>query len=229
MIDKAVSAPIVTIDGPSGSGKGTIAALLAKTLNWHLLDSGALYRLTALAANNHGVDLADEAAVSIVASKLDVQFQPSDSGLAVILEGQSVGPTLRTEEVGAMASQVAAMPKVREALLQRQRDFAGTPGLVCDGRDMGTVVFPDADAKFFLTASAEERAKRRMEQLQAKGIDGSFDRLLADIKARDERDTNRTIAPLKPATDAVLIDSSHLGIEKVFARVMETLVQRDLV
>ncbi|WP_263079633.1 (d)CMP kinase [Endozoicomonas sp. Mp262] len=229
MSSEVVSAPIVTIDGPSGSGKGTIAALLAKTLGWQLLDSGALYRLTALSASNHGIDLDDESAVALVAAQLDVQFQPGSDSLVIILEGESVGVHLRTEEVGAMASKVAVMPKVRAALLQRQRDFATLPGLICDGRDMGTVVFPNASAKFFLTASAEERARRRMEQLQAKGIDGSFDRLLADIKARDERDTNRSVAPLKPADEAIVIDSSQIGIQEVFDRVMTELRQRGLV
>ncbi len=229
MSSEVVSAPIVTIDGPSGSGKGTIAALLAKTLGWQLLDSGALYRLTALSASNHGIDLDNESAVALVAAQLDVQFQPGSDSLVIILEGESVGVHLRTEEVGAMASKVAVMPKVRAALLQRQRDFATLPGLICDGRDMGTVVFPNASAKFFLTASAEERARRRMEQLQAKGIDGSFDRLLADIKARDERDTNRSVAPLKPADEAIVIDSSQIGIQEVFDSVMAELRQRGLV
>ena len=223
-----MSLPIVTIDGPSGSGKGTIAAMLAKHLGWHLLDSGALYRLTALCAIKHRVDLDDEASVAALAATLDVQFVPSANApeLATVLEGEPVGVELRTEAMGANASKVAALPAVREALLQRQRDFAAAPGLIADGRDMGTVVFPDAPVKCFLTASAEERAKRRMVQLQAKGIDGSFAGLLADIKARDARDTNRAVAPLKPADDAIVIDSSSLGISDVFNTVVGQIEQK---
>ena len=221
---------VVTIDGPSGSGKGTIAALLARELNWGLLDSGALYRLTALAAMNHGVDFADETSLEVLAGHLDVQFLPAveGAGLAIILEGEQVGASLRTEEVGAMASKVAALPGVRKALLQRQRDFAEKPGLIADGRDMGTVVFPQAPLKVFLTASAEERAKRRFQQLQEKGIDANFDRLLTDIKARDERDSNRAVAPLKPAEDAVVLDSTRMSIQEVFNKVLTEMQSRGL-
>lgn len=211
---------VVTIDGPSGSGKGTIAALLARELGWALLDSGALYRVTALAATNQGVDFADAEALAVVASNLDVQFVPSEDGLVIVLAGERVSNSLRTEEVGALASTVAALPAVRAALLQRQRDFARHPGLVADGRDMGTVVFPGATVKVFLTASAEERAKRRFEQLHQKGIDASFERLLADIQARDERDSQRAVAPLKPADDAVILDSTQMSIQEVLAAVM---------
>lgn len=228
MSKDGVSVPVITIDGPSGSGKGTLAALLAETLGWHLLDSGALYRLTALAAINQGLDLADEAALAQVAARLDVRFQPGADGLAIFLEGHPVGAELRTETMAAQASKVAVMAPVRAALLQRQRDFAQAPGLVCDGRDMGTVVFPEAQAKFFLTASAEERARRRMSQLQARGIGGNFDDLLADIKSRDERDSRRTLAPLRPAEEAVIIDSSQSSIQDVFARVMTELRRRGL-
>ena len=221
---------VITIDGPSGSGKGTIAALLARELNWGLLDSGALYRLTALAAMNHGVDFADEASLEVLAGHLDVQFLPAadGTGLTIILEGEKVGANLRTEEVGAMASKVAALPGVRKALLQRQRDFAEKPGLIADGRDMGTVVFPEAPLKVFLTASAEERAKRRFQQLQEKGIDANFDRLLTDIKARDERDSNRAVAPLKPADDAVVLDSTRMSIQEVFNKVLAEMQSRGL-
>ena len=220
MSESVTAAYVATIDGPSGSGKGTIAALLARELGWELLDSGALYRVTALAAMNQQVDFADADALALVAAGLDVQFLPAEDGLVILLAGERVGNSLRTEEVGAMASQVAALPAVRAALLQRQRDFARRPGLVADGRDMGTVVFPDAAVKVFLTASAEERAKRRFEQLHQKGINASFDRLLADIQARDERDSQRTVAPLKPADDAIILDSTQMTIQEVFTAVM---------
>ncbi len=230
MSNSQAAVTVVTIDGPSGSGKGTIAALLARELNWRLLDSGALYRLTGLAAINHGVDLADEPALEVLAGHLDVQFVPSadSDDLSIILEGEQVGATLRTEEVGAMASKVAKLPGVRRALMQRQRDFAEAPGLVADGRDMGTVVFPDAPVKVFLTASAEERAKRRFQQLQQKGIDANFDRLLADIIARDEQDSNRKIAPLKPAEDAVMLDSTRMSIEEVFNAILAEMEKKGL-
>ncbi len=223
--------PVVTIDGPSGSGKGTVAALLAKEFDWHLLDSGALYRLTALAAMNHGVDFTDEKSLEVLAGHLDVQFEPGDEGegLKIILEGERVGANLRTEEVGAKASQVAALPGVRQALLKRQQDFAEAPGLIADGRDMGTVVFPHAIVKVYLTASAEERAKRRQNQLQQKGIDASFDQLLADIIARDHRDMNRDVAPLKPADDAIVLDSTRLSIQEVFSRVVDVMRQNGLI
>lgn len=220
MSESVTAAYVATIDGPSGSGKGTIAALLARELGWELLDSGALYRVTALAAMNQQVDFADADALALVAAGLDVQFLPAEDGLVILLAGERVGNSLRTEEVGAMASQVAALPAVRAALLQRQRDFARRPGLVADGRDMGTVVFPEAAVKVFLTASAEERAKRRFEQLHQKGINASFDRLLADIQARDERDSQRAVAPLKPADDAIILDSTQMTIQEVFTAVM---------
>lgn len=230
MSDTQMPVTVVTIDGPSGSGKGTVAALLARELQWGLLDSGALYRLTALAAINHGVDFTDETSLEVLAGHLDVQFlpEPDGSGLTIILEGEQVGANLRTEEVGAMASKVAALPGVRKALLQRQRDFAEKPGLVADGRDMGTVVFPQAPLKVFLTASAEERANRRFNQLQEKGIDANFDRLLTDIKARDERDSNRAVAPLKPADDAVVLDSTRMSIQEVFNKVLAEMRIRGL-
>ncbi|KEQ17757.1 (d)CMP kinase [Endozoicomonas numazuensis] len=228
---RETNVPVVTIDGPSGSGKGTVAALLAKEFDWHLLDSGALYRLTALAAMNHDVDFSDEKSLEVLAGHLDVQFEPGGEGetLKIILEGERVGANLRTEEVGAKASQIAALPGVRKALLQRQQDFAEAPGLVADGRDMGTVVFPQANVKVYLTASAEERAKRRQNQLQQKGIDASFDQLLGDIIARDDRDMNRDVAPLKPADDAIVLDSTRLSIQEVFSRVVDVMRQNGLI
>ena len=185
-----VRAPVITIDGPSGSGKGTVAGRLAKHLGWCLLDSGALYRLLAFSARNHGVDLTNEEALKLLAAHLDVQFNvgTDDHGQRITLEGEDVTHAIRNEQIGNGASQVASLPAVRDALLQRQRAFQEPPGLVADGRDMGTVVFPDAPLKIFLTASAEERARRRYLQLKAKGDDVSLSSLLDEICARDERD-----------------------------------------
>ncbi|WP_417662482.1 (d)CMP kinase [Pseudomonas sp.] len=224
------AAPVITIDGPSGSGKGTIACLVAQKLGWGLLDSGALYRLLAFSARNHGVDITNEASVTMLAAHLDVQFiaNPGGKGQSIILEGEEVTNAIRNEQVGAGASQVAALPAVREALLQRQRAFQEFPGLVADGRDMGTVVFPDAPLKVFLTASAEERARRRYLQLKAKGDDVNLASLLDEIRERDERDTQRTVAPLKPATDAIQLDSTELSIEQVFERILSEVAIRDL-
>jgi len=223
-------APIVAIDGPSGSGKGTIAGLLAQKLGWNLLDSGALYRLLAFAARNHGVDLTNEEAMKVLAAHLDVQFLAGAQGQGqrIILEGEEVTDAIRNEGIGAGASQVASLPAVREALLQRQRAFQEMPGLVADGRDMGTVVFPDAPLKIFLTASAEERARRRYLQLKAKGDDVNLASLLDEIRARDERDTQRTVAPLKPAADAIQLDSTELSIEQVMERILSEVANRDL-
>nr|WP_298138197.1 (d)CMP kinase [uncultured Pseudomonas sp.] len=223
-------AAVITIDGPSGSGKGTIAGLLAKQLGWNLLDSGALYRLLAFAARNHGVDLTNEEALKLLAAHLDVQFIAAEAGQGqkIILEGEEVTDAIRNEYVGAGASQVASLPAVREALLQRQRAFREMPGLVADGRDMGTVVFPEAPLKVFLTASAEERAQRRYLQLKAKGDDVNLASLLEEIRARDERDTQRAVAPLKPAVDAIQLDSTELSIEQVMERVLSEVALRDL-
>ncbi|HCL77142.1 (d)CMP kinase [Stutzerimonas nitrititolerans] len=222
--------PVVTIDGPSGSGKGTVAALLAAKLGWKFLDSGALYRLLAFAARNHGVDLTNEEALKVLAAHLDVQFDTAESGqgMRIVLEGEDVTEAIRNEVVGAGASQIAALPAVREALLQRQKAFREAPGLVADGRDMGTVVFPDATLKIFLTASAEERARRRYLQLKAKGDDVNLASLLDEIRARDERDTQRAVAPLKPADDAIQLDSTALSIEQVLGQILSEVAERDL-
>ncbi|MDH0097164.1 (d)CMP kinase [Pseudomonas sp. GD04158] len=219
-----MNAPVITVDGPSGSGKGTLCALLAKQLGWNLLDSGALYRLLAFAAGNHGIDLTNEEALKQLAAHLDVQFIDK----RIVLEGEEVTDAIRNEQVGAGASMVASLPAVREALLQRQRAFQEQPGLVADGRDMGTVVFPDAPLKVFLTASAEERARRRYLQLKAKGDDVNLASLLDEIRARDERDTQRAVAPLKPAADAILLDSTELSIEQVLERILREVADRDL-
>ena len=218
-------APVITIDGPSGSGKGTVAGILAKRLGWNLLDSGALYRLLAFAAHNHGVDLTNEELLKTLAAHLDVQFIAATEGQLqrIILEGDEVSDVIRTESVGSGASQVAALPAVREALLQRQRAFQEAPGLVADGRDMGTVIFPDAGCKVFLTASAEERAERRYKQLKDKGVSVTLDGLLREILARDARDASRAVAPLRPADDAVRIDTTGLPIEGVVALVLDVV------
>ena len=213
--------PVITVDGPSGAGKGTISHMLADRLGWHFLDSGALYRVTGQACIIEGVSWDDQQAVAEIARHLDVGFTLSASGeMLVSYKGIDVSAAIRTEEGGRGASKVAAIAAVREALLARQRDFMQAPGLVADGRDMGTVVFRDAPLKFFLTASAEERAERRYKQLIAKGENVSLPRLLADIQERDERDSSRPIAPLVPAEDAIVIDSSATPITEVFERVL---------
>lgn len=211
--------PVLTIDGPSGSGKGTLAQRMAEKLGWHYLDSGAIYRVLALAALKHAIDLTDERALTVLAEKLNVQFLLAQGQLQVMLEDVDVSLLIRSEQAGNAASKVAALPAVRVALLQRQRDFRQAPGLVTDGRDMGTVVFPDAPFKVFLTASVEVRAQRRYKQLKEKGIGSNLSALVAEISERDERDTQRQVAPLRPAADAVILDSTQLGIEAVVEKV----------
>lgn len=217
----APGVPVIAIDGPSGSGKGTVSRILAERLGWHLLDSGALYRLTALAGAARGLAPEDEPGHAAVAAGLDVRFEVGVSGgERVLLDGRDVTRELRTEATGNMASVVAAMPAVRGALLGRQRAFAAAPGLVADGRDMGTVVFPAAPLKVFLTASAEERARRRHKQLKEKGLTANLAGLSQEILERDRRDSARSVAPLKPATDAVVIDSTGIPVADVVDRIL---------
>lgn len=216
---------IITVDGPSGSGKGTVCQLLAAKLGYHLLDSGALYRLTAVAVELAGVSIEDEAAVADLARELDVVFKVASAGQLVLLSGEDVSQEIRREEVGMQASRVAAMPLVRKALMQRQRAFSQAPGLVADGRDMGTVVFPSAEVKVFLTASSEERAKRRYLQLQGKGENPDMAVILADIVDRDMRDKNRSVSPLVAAADALQIDSSSMSIDSVLECILERVTE----
>ncbi|AYM86570.1 cytidylate kinase [Pseudoalteromonas agarivorans] len=222
---QALLMPVITVDGPSGSGKGTVCRLLADKLGWDVLDSGAIYRVLSLAALHHQIALDNEEALVPLAANLDVQFLVDSQTNAgkVILEGEDVTSTIRNEEVGAAASKVAALPRVREALLRRQRAFKTERGLIADGRDMGTVVFQDAPLKIYLTASAQERARRRYVELNERGLDVTLSGLLQDIQARDERDMNRTVAPLVPADDAIEIDTSELNAQQVFDKVI-TLV-----
>jgi cytidylate kinase len=214
--------PIITIDGPSGSGKGTIARRVADQLGWHLLDSGALYRLVAYAGGQRGIGPNDEAGFAAVAKDLDVRFGADLHGEEQIwLEGVEVSRSIRTEQAGEGASQVAAIPAVRAALVDRQQAFATPPGLVADGRDMGTVIFPCAGLKIFLTATADERAQRRYKQLKDKGLGANLAALSLEIAERDRRDASRPIAPLKPADDAIIVDSTSMSIDAVVARVLE--------
>ncbi|OOF66300.1 (d)CMP kinase [Rodentibacter sp. Ppn85] len=217
---------IITVDGPSGAGKGTLCYALAEKLGYALLDSGAIYRVTALAAMKSAVNLSDEFALAELARNLDIQFIPRDGEVNILLNGENVSHLLRTQETADAASKIAVFPQVREALLQLQRDFAKNNNLIADGRDMGTVVFPTAQVKLFLDASAEERAKRRYKQLQSKGISGNFAQILAEIKERDFRDRNREVAPLRPAEDALLLDSTTLSIDEVIAQAMAYIQQR---
>ena len=218
--------PVVTIDGPGGAGKGTLCMLLATKLGWHLLDSGAIYRVLAVAALKHQIALDDITSLAELAANLNVHFPIEDDQVLIVLDGVNVTDEIRTEITGNLASKVAAYPAVRAALLSRQQNFVQSPGLIADGRDMGTVVFPFAPLKIFLDASAEERAKRRQLQLQQKGINVNFDNLLQEIQERDFRDRNRPIAPLKPADDAVVIDSTNMSIDAVFNQVLALVNQR---
>lgn len=221
----SAAVPVVAIDGPSGSGKGTIAQALATELGWHFLDSGALYRILAYAAQRRGIDLDDAGRLAELGRNLPVEFSTNSS--KILLDDVDISTEIRTESAGNAASRVAAIPAVREALLARQRAFRRPPGLVADGRDMGTVVFPDAPLKLFLTASAEERARRRYNQLIGKGLSASLSTLAADIAERDRRDANRAVAPLRPADDAIVIDTTTLDIDATLTRVRD-LVRRHL-
>ena len=223
-----MSVPILTIDGPSGSGKGTIGRAVARHAGWHLLDSGALYRLVALAGRKHGLEQSDIRGHAGLAAAMDVRFAVEQEAERVVLDGREVTGEIRTEEAGQGASRVAAWPEVRAALLARQRAFAEPPGLVADGRDMGTVVFPEAALKIFLTASASERALRRYNQLKEKGSGASLSALSREIAERDARDSSRAVAPLVPASDAEVIDSTGLAVAEVVDRVIELGRRRTL-
>jgi len=215
-----MSIPVLTIDGPSGAGKGTISRALAKQLGWNYLDSGSIYRSLAIAALDAQADLEDESLMAQVASEMLLSFDCGEE-LIVRLDGVDITHRLPTETTGATASKIAAYPAVRAVLLQKQKDFCQMPGLVADGRDMGTVVFQEAEMKVFLTASAEERAKRRFKQLKEKGIDANIEQITKDIQERDRRDSERTTSPLKAAEDALYIDSSNLTIDEVIAKVLK--------
>ena len=208
--------PVITIDGPTASGKGPVAARVAERLGYHLLDSGALYRLTALSSMRAGVDLSDEHGVAKLAAQLPVRF----AGGEIFLDGEEVGELIRAEEVGNNASKIAALPSVRQALYALQLGFRKAPGLVADGRDMGTVIFPNARLKVFLTASVEARAERRYKQLIGKGFSANMDDLLADLQARDARDTQRSVAPLVPAEGAYVLDTSEMTVDEAVEQVL---------
>ena len=222
------SVPVICVDGPSGAGKGTLSQHLANAFSWHLLDSGALYRVVGYACRQANVSLDDETAVAQMARALNVDFQPGEKGVTVWLSDQDVTAAIRSEQGGLDASRVAALPRVRAALLLRQQELARTPGLIADGRDMGTVVFPDAPLKIFLTASAQARAERRLHQLQGMGESVSLPRLLAGIQERDARDEARAVSPLVPAGDAIVIDSTTLSADEVLKAVRELADGRNL-
>ncbi|MBI5448597.1 MAG: (d)CMP kinase [Gammaproteobacteria bacterium] len=219
------SIPVITLDGPSGTGKGTLSQRLAQHLHWHFLDSGALYRVLALAATQHTIHLTDEPALAHLAQHLPVKFVVNQRGAhpLIFLDNQDVTHAIRTEKCGNDASTLSALPAVRQALIDRQRAFRQAPGLVTDGRDMGTVIFPDATLKLFLDASPEERARRRHKQLQDKGVLTDLTTIQTELQQRDDRDRQRAIAPLKPAADALIIDTTHLNIDEVFKQILQTL------
>ncbi len=224
-----MEAVVICVDGPSGSGKGTLSQRLAEALNYHLLDSGALYRVVGYAALVNGIDWADTESVTQIARSLDVSFHSAEAGVRVTYAGDDVTEAVRSVRGGEGASAVAAIPSVREALLSRQRELACSPGLIADGRDMGTVVFPESPLKIFLEASALARAQRRQSQLQQQGEDVSLPRLLEAIEARDLRDRTRSVSPLVPAEDAVVVDSTTMSADEVFAHVMSLVTQKGLV
>lgn len=226
--NNVADAPVITIDGPSGTGKGTLAVRIKQRLGWHLLDSGALYRSLALAAVNSSISLNDEEKLGELALHLPLTFEPGAGEVQIFLSGQNVSDAIRTEEIGSAASKVASIPVVRAMLLERQRAFRQPPGLVADGRDMGTVVFVDATLKIFLTASAEERAERRYKQLKQKGISVTLARLLEDICDRDRRDEQRSVSPLRPAPDAIQLDTTSVEIDEVEENVMALILTRGI-
>lgn len=217
VMTSAAQVPVITIDGPSGVGKGAVSAALADALGWHLLDSGAVYRAVAWVALKQGIEPTEEARLVAACEDMDLKFQSSGSDIAVLIDGVAIGEQLRAEPVGQMASKVAAIPAVRRALLDLQHDFRQPPGLIADGRDMGTVVFPDAQVKIFLIASAQERATRRFKQLKEKGEDVIFDSLFREIAERDRRDRERAVSPTVPADDAKIIDSTDMSLEQVIS------------
>jgi cytidylate kinase len=227
-VDQHEPVPVVAIDGPVGSGKGTISRELAQALGWHLLDSGMLYRLVAIAAMDAGIDPANHEGLTRVAQNLECAFVRQDGESIPMLAGKDVSSRIRSEQVSKAASQVAAVPRVRQAIVGRQREFVKAPGLVADGRDMGTVIFPDAPLKIFLTANVEERAQRRYKQLKEKGESVNLSRLFREIEARDARDMTRQVAPLKPAEDAVRIDSTEYSIQEVLDMIMDLVKARGL-